>query len=353
MMVRLIPLTPACKRAIDETVAALKDQGHEVVDLTKPTIPSTSTTAIPPPPEVIPSIQRGLGIANQLMFADGAEQLQAQLEPSERASPLVTSLFPLFPLLRLLKAVKSTVELLPRWACGWMKRGLVRSARFVGGEALKEVVAAVLHASDKPKDLTKIGTEGIIGMGKKTIVEERELVKARDAYREEWRKRVWEEENLDFVICPVMPCPAVRHGEAEGAKFPRGSDGEKGKRGRKGLGFEAPGMTLIWNLLDYSAGVMPITTVDKDVDRLPEEFFESDQFERMGNVAKAVWRVYGCVGEDIRRERWEGDRGSFEGMHGLPVGIQIVGKRWEEEKVLEGMNVVNEALRVWNSKAAT
>lgn len=32
-------------------------------------------------------------------------------------------------------------------------------------------------------------------------------------------------------------------------------------------------------------------------------------------------------------------------MHGLPVGVQIVGKRLEEEKVLEGMKLVEKALR--------
>lgn len=32
-------------------------------------------------------------------------------------------------------------------------------------------------------------------------------------------------------------------------------------------------------------------------------------------------------------------------MHGLPLGVQIVGRRLEEEKVLEGMKVIEEALR--------
>jgi Asp-tRNA(Asn)/Glu-tRNA(Gln) amidotransferase A subunit family amidase len=32
-------------------------------------------------------------------------------------------------------------------------------------------------------------------------------------------------------------------------------------------------------------------------------------------------------------------------MHGLPLGIQIVGRRFEEEKVIEGMKVAESALR--------
>lgn len=33
-----------------------------------------------------------------------------------------------------------------------------------------------------------------------------------------------------------------------------------------------------------------------------------------------------------------------EKMHGLPVGVQIVGRRLEEEKVLEGMKIIEQAL---------
>jgi len=34
-----------------------------------------------------------------------------------------------------------------------------------------------------------------------------------------------------------------------------------------------------------------------------------------------------------------------EKMNGLPLGVQIVGRRMEEEKVLEGMQVIETALR--------
>ena len=32
-------------------------------------------------------------------------------------------------------------------------------------------------------------------------------------------------------------------------------------------------------------------------------------------------------------------------MHGLPIGVQIVGRRLEEEKVLEGMKMAERSLR--------
>lgn len=32
-------------------------------------------------------------------------------------------------------------------------------------------------------------------------------------------------------------------------------------------------------------------------------------------------------------------------MHGLPVGVQVIGKRLEEEKVMEGMKIIEQFLR--------
>jgi len=47
----------------------------------------------------------------------------------------------------------------------------------------------------------------------------------------------------------------------------------------------------------------------------------------MGTLARDVYTLY-----DAQK------------MEGLPVGVQVVGKRFEEEAVLAGMRVVEEAL---------
>lgn len=73
--------------------------------------------------------------------------------------------------------------------------------------------------------------------------------------------------------------------------------------------------------LDYSAGVLPVTKVDRTKDAL-RNFRPSNQLE-----AKQ-YKIY------------DADK-----MHGLPVGVQIVGRRLEEEKVLEGMKVVEASLQ--------
>ena len=63
------------------------------------------------------------------------------------------------------------------------------------------------------------------------------------------------------------------------------------------------------------------------MDDLPEDFIHSDVYTAYHPVAKTAYSVYDA-----------------EKMHGLPLGVQIVGRRLEEEKVLEGMQVIETAL---------
>ena len=68
---------------------------------------------------------------------------------------------------------------------------------------------------------------------------------------------------------------------------------------------------------------MPVTHVDKELDKLPPSF----NYKKLNGVAKGAYKLYDA-----------------EVMHGLPVGIQIVGRRLEEEKVLSIMKRVEDAL---------
>lgn len=69
-----------------------------------------------------------------------------------------------------------------------------------------------------------------------------------------------------------------------------------------------------------------MTKVDPDLDSLSE----GDRKVRMGvnGVSRGAYQHY------------DADR-----MAGLPVGVQVVGRRLEEESVLAGMEVVTDALR--------
>ncbi|KAL2055302.1 hypothetical protein ABVK25_004640 [Lepraria finkii] len=85
----------------------------------------------------------------------------------------------------------------------------------------------------------------------------------------------------------------------------------------------ACGYTLLFNLLDYTCGIIPILHVDRVLDKLPKAF----QFRDLNGVARGAYTHYDA-----------------EKMHGLPVAVQIVGRRLEEEKVLAIMGRVEEAL---------
>lgn len=79
--------------------------------------------------------------------------------------------------------------------------------------------------------------------------------------------------------------------------------------------------------LDVTAGVQPVTHVDERLDRLPADFQQSESYLQLNDAARSAWSLYDA-----------------SAMHGLPVAVQVVGGRLEEEKVLAGMKVLERAL---------
>lgn len=62
--------------------------------------------------------------------------------------------------------------------------------------------------------------------------------------------------------------------------------------------------------------------MDRRIDALPVDFHATNP------VAAGAFGIYDATK-----------------MHGLPVGVQIAGRRLEEEKVLAGMKVIEDAMR--------
>lgn len=81
------------------------------------------------------------------------------------------------------------------------------------------------------------------------------------------------------------------------------------------------GYTSPFNLLDYSVGIFPVTRADKDVDvKEPERPF-------YGKTDENVWKDY-----------------DPEETHGGVVGLQLVGRKFQEEKVIAMMKEVTSLL---------
>lgn len=66
-----------------------------------------------------------------------------------------------------------------------------------------------------------------------------------------------------------------------------------------------------------------MTHVDKTKDQLPAGF----NIRKLNGIARGAYKLYDA-----------------NDMHGLPVGVQVIGRRLEEEKVLTLMGRVEEAL---------
>ncbi|PPQ78251.1 hypothetical protein CVT25_011710 [Psilocybe cyanescens] len=215
-----------------------------------------------------PDMTEGLNIGNQLLFSDGGQQIRNALNPGDKVTPATKAVLDLFNIPKLIKKILAY---------------LIRSSDPASSELLN-----IMHT--------------------KTVVADRDNVAARDIYRAKWHKK-WTEEGLDFVLTSPMPTPAIENGSSLKTTL------------------MSAGYLFLFSLLDYTAGVLPVTTVDKALDRLPHDFTASDEYKRFSPVAKIACSVYDA-----------------EKMHGLPLGVQIIGRRLEEEKVLEGMQVIETAL---------
>lgn len=87
--------------------------------------------------------------------------------------------------------------------------------------------------------------------------------------------------------------------------------------------------TIIWNVVDSTVGVIPVTRVDAELDALPDKL-------KQEKISKA--------GSHILAKEYYHSVYNPTAMQGLPVGIQIVGPAWHEEKVLKMMEVLDEEL---------
>ena len=82
-------------------------------------------------------------------------------------------------------------------------------------------------------------------------------------------------------------------------------------------------------MVDSTVGVLPITRVNSTFDALPPDFLDGSTGS---NILEG--RTYGCPARD--------GAGAYDAnaMDGLPVGVQVIGKPWEEERVLGLMKVL-------------
>lgn len=145
----------------------------------------------------------------------------------------------------------------------------------------------------------------------------RQKIRSQEAYNKKWNKSAslthWTEDGqqkqdqssrpVDVLISPVAPHTAVPHMSARWT-----------------------GYTKIWNFLDYAALAIPFGNVSH----------ESSFKGRLPNVCAGQTRKNYLENYTARNalDEWNHSLYDPELMDGLPIGLQIIGRRFEEEKVL-------------------
>lgn len=135
------------------------------------------------------------------------------------------------------------------------------------------------------------------GVGEKTVAAYWQLIDQLRAHR----ARVIDamaRTGVDVIVCPAFATPALPHGMSK--NFTPAA---------------APAIT--WNALQFPAGVVPVTRV------------RSDEIERPHPR------------DMVERHAARVDRESA----GLPVGVQVVARPWDDARVLETMGLIESALR--------
>ncbi|EER41629.1 amidase [Histoplasma capsulatum var. duboisii H88] len=104
---------------------------------------------------------------------------------------------------------------------------------------------------------------------------------------------------VDGFFCPVAPFPAAQRGKAYYA-----------------------GYTVFANLLDYGSIVIPVTIADKTADTIDAGY------DPLNDMDKAIHDEY--------------DAEIYDGAH---VGLQLVGRRFQEERLIALAEYVGHAVR--------
>ncbi|KAH9824207.1 amidase signature domain-containing protein [Melampsora americana] len=246
---KFIQASPPCQRAVLETVERLRSRGHECVPLNVDRI------------DVLQAVELFVALSS----ADGYHTLLSNVGPDPcEPAMFLTTLGPRLP--SILRFIVVT----------FLRYGLGDTA-----------IARLLNVS-------RI----------KPAKEMQEWRVRKKAYEGKVRKYLWEDEELDGVLCPTQAFPAV----------PIGSTWNKSVLAVS---------TLLWNVVDSTVGQIPITKVDLEKDQMNNNPREPSIPEKR-----------------LKESLYDLDR-----MEGLPVGIQVVGGSWEEEKVLGIMKVIEEC---WN-----
>ena len=139
---------------------------------------------------------------------------------------------------------------------------------------------------------------------KRNWAEMNELIVERENYRNRYA-RVWNEREvffnctIDCLLAPAGPSAAPQHGTAKWW-----------------------GYTSVWNLLDYPAAVFPVTTVNLVKDQVEVDYKPRNTLDNEN------YRLYT----------------SPEAYANAPIGLQVICRRYSDEKVMKCVEIIERAM---------
>jgi amidase len=147
------------------------------------------------------------------------------------------------------------------------------------------------------------------------------------AYLDRWNASATDgKDRIDGIIQAVSPWAAPRLGGTQAKSLYVGYTGVWNFLGTKTLSRHAGKDSSKANApIDFPACTFPVTLADKNLDRP----IESKTFTQLSDIDGRIQKDYDA-----------------EFYHGAPVSLQVVGKRLEEEKVLEMTEAIANALKV-------
>ncbi|KAJ7646872.1 amidase signature enzyme [Roridomyces roridus] len=274
----IVKASPACERAVHETVKALEREGHECVELNMDLMPEILNLYIQ-----ISSADK----YSNLVKAVGSDPLVICVVLFLRVQLIMNGQDTSLALMTLVPKIPRVIRNIMAW--------VVRT--FMGDE----VMSSVLRST-----------------GARTVEEFHGSALRRNEVRKEFYRRFWEKYELDGIITYVLASPGVVHG------------------GTKMISIMA-GNTLGYNLLNHPVGVVPVTHVDPALDALTPEWIQGPGHGSKMTEGEIYFKT--TLTSNLKKPVYDATE-----MRGLPVGVQVVGKPWEEEKVLGMMRVVDQAL---------
>ncbi|KAJ9061065.1 hypothetical protein DSO57_1024298 [Entomophthora muscae] len=249
----IFPATPACQRAVMETINALSADGHTVK------------------PFSFKGFDRIRLVGQATLLADCLSGGLSKLD-GEGVDPTIS---------RIVRGMQ-----LPNWT--------------------KSAMATVLHYGLGQTLLA----ETISNSRVRSVAELWAVLVERQEILTEFNKQ-WELDGLDVLVLPPVAFPAFQHGQID--------------RISGGVAY-----SFLANVFDLPAGVIPVTQVDPKLDTLDPLTWYDDQFGPGFNPQwpqKFLYSAYDATA-----------------MAGLPVGVQVLGRSFEDEKVLAVMKVIEALL---------